>query len=355
MQARKPAGAPKKAPRSARRSLRQARKPSLPASARRSLAVWTDRAVTALPGLEPGARFGEDARFEVEAPLGSGGSSFVLLVRDARLGRRCAAKFLLPLDADLPEEIHERAKLEAHALSALQHENIVRIYDTGSFHGHPFLLMEYCEGETLEQTLQGGPLPLDRTLELASSVLDGLEHAHAHGILHLDLKPGNLWLPRTGGVKILDFGIGALKSDTERLDPELLAGTPAYMAPEQWRGLSPDVRTDIWSFGALLHETLCGELPYDYGDIFFLRQTVLAFQGPTPLSTRLGAPPSLDALLERALAPEPNDRFQSVAELRAAVEDLLIEEAGNRRALFARMLNALARRRGLRPRHPRSL
>jgi serine/threonine-protein kinase len=259
---------------------------------------------------------GLDSRFEVQALLGSGGSSVVLLVHDFKLGRNCAAKFVLPLDGEPGDGASERARLEAQALGALRHENIVGVHDLGSWEGRPFILMEYSEGETLDRVLEErGALPLGRALELGTSVLAGLEHAHSLGILHLDLKPGNLWLLRAGGLKILDFGIGA----NNRSDPSVPAGTPAYMAPEQWHALMVDVRTDIWCFGALLYETVCGELPYD-SDMLSLQQTVPSFHPIAPLSVRLGTPPSLDALFARALAPKPSDRFQSVPELRSALE-----------------------------------
>jgi eukaryotic-like serine/threonine-protein kinase len=320
MQERKPVFVAERAPRSGRAARPRDRLPRLDSSkcARRDYSAGQVLSpAPIIPGLEPGAIFGLDSRFEVQALLGSGGSSVVLLVHDFKLERNCAAKFLLPLDGEPLHGAAERARLEAQALAALHHENIVGVHDLGSWEGRPFILMEYSEGETLESVLErGSALPLGRALELGTSVLAGLEHAHSLGILHLDLKPGNLWLPRAGGVKILDFGIGA----NNRSDPSFPAGTPAYMAPEQWHALMVDVRTDIWCFGVLLYEVVCGELPYDDSDMLSLQQTAPSFHAVAPLSVRFGTPPSLDALFARSLAPKPSDRFHSVAELRSALE-----------------------------------
>jgi eukaryotic-like serine/threonine-protein kinase len=332
MQERKPVFVAERAPRSGRAARPRDRLPRLDSAkcARRDYSAGQVLSpAPIIQGLEPGALFGLDSRFEVQALLGSGGSSVVLLVRDFKLGRNCAAKFLLPLDGEPQDGAAERARLEAQALAALRHENIVGIHDLGSWEGRPFILMEYSEGETLESVLErDGALPLGRALELGTSVLAGLEHAHTLGILHLDLKPGNLWLPRAGGLKILDFGIGA----NNRSDPSFTAGTPAYMAPEQWHALTVDVRTDIWCFGALLHEAVCGELPHDNGDMLSLQQMAPSFHAVAPLSGRFGTPPSLDALFERALAPKPSARFQSVAELCSALE---LVQRDARRSQFA--------------------
>ena len=284
----------------------------------------------------PGMRFGRDSRFELVKELGSGGSSVVWLVHDQRRGRPRAAKFFYSLQGESSELTLSRARSEALVTAHSAHPNVTAVYEMGLWGEHPFLVLEYSDGVTLEQELEQGPLPLTRALAISAGVAAGLEHIHARRVLHLDIKPGNLWLPRAGGVKILDFGLSAIstrgKSGASRRG-QILVGTPAYMAPEQWRGETPDERTDLWALGVVLHEMLCGRLPYDDGDESTFREIVTAFRGPAPLRAELGAPESLDAVLSGTLAPEPKQRLGSASELLAALRRAELEtEAGVQRA-----------------------
>src|SRR3954470_13001034 len=217
--------------------------------------------------LTSGKRFGP---YEIQSPLGAGGMGEVYRARDTRLGRDVAIKILPESFARESDRLH-RFEQEARAVAALNHPNILAIFDTGQNDGSPFLVSELLEGETLRTVLDRGPLPQRKTIEYGVQIAQGLAAAHEKGIVHRDLKPENIFVTRDARIKILDFGLAKLaqKSNAATADGVTLTsshtaagvvmGTASYMAPEQVRGELSDARTDIFAFGALLYEMLSGK------------------------------------------------------------------------------------------------
>jgi serine/threonine protein kinase/tetratricopeptide (TPR) repeat protein len=281
----------------------------------------------------PGERMGgpEGRRFEILEELGNGAMGKVFRAWDEELQRAVALKFLLLREHPGRESPAERLKQEARAVARLHHENIVRVFDVAEWSGRasweppvPFIVMEILEGESLASLLRRERPLLRRTLELMSGVASGLAHAHAHQVIHRDLKPSNILLTREGGVKLLDFGLASLSSHRSPLVPELpTAGTPAYMAPEQWRGEAQDARTDLWSAGVILYELLTGELPYPPLALGELRERVLAPEPVPPLRARAPElPEEVEHLVHALLAKEPARRLRSAVELRERLRRL---------------------------------
>jgi serine/threonine protein kinase len=213
---------------------------------------------------EPGARLGP---YELTALIGAGGMGEVYRAHDTRLGRDVAIKVLPAEYATDTDRLH-RFEQEARAASALNHPNILVVYDVGAHDGAPFLVTELLEGESLRERLTRGPLAARKAADLAVQVCSGLAAAHEKGIVHRDLKPENLFVTRDGRVKILDFGLAKLRPAPQEAaaaptalhttEPGTVMGTVAYMSPEQVRGQAVDQRSDIFSLGAVLHEMVTG-------------------------------------------------------------------------------------------------
>ncbi|MFY0562780.1 protein kinase domain-containing protein [Archangium lansingense] len=263
-------------------------------------------------------------RFELFDPMGRGGMGQVFRARDATLGREVALKFLLPRPG-----FEALVLAEARAVARLDHENIVRIFDVAEWSRVPgqlrvpFLVMECLEGESLARLLEHERPELRRALDLLEAIAAGLAHAHERGIVHRDLKPGNVFLTRQGAVKLLDFGLSHLTREPVRSALQLAGGTPAYMAPEQWRGEAQDARTDIWAAGVVLYELLTGELPFQGATPAELRARVTSSEPAPPVRVRHPElPRQVEALLATALAKEPARRFASALELREELREL---------------------------------
>jgi serine/threonine protein kinase len=219
--------------------------------------------------LPAGAQLGP---YEILAPLGAGGMGEVYKARDTRLDRTVAVKVLPPHIA-AREDLRARFEREARAVSSLNHPHICVLYDIGQQDGVDFMVMEHLEGETLFDRLQKGPLPLEQALKYAMQIADAVDRAHRSGVVHRDLKPGNVMLARDG-VKVLDFGLAKTTAPktaagdgatlTAALTSEgTVLGTPQYMAPEQIEGLEADARTDIFAFGCVLYEMVTGKRAFD--------------------------------------------------------------------------------------------
>ena len=236
------------------------------------------------------------------APLGSGGMGEVWKARDTRLGRTVAIKRLKSAHS-------ERFQQEARSIAALNHPHICQIHDVGP----DYLVLEYIEGRPLR-----GPLPAEQAIRLALEIASALEEAHDHGILHRDLKPGNILVTPKGAAKLLDFGLAKLNAQTDSDDTVTIEGTvlgtTAYMSPEQATGQPVDARSDIFSFGAVLYELLSGARAFSRASTAEVLSAVLRDE-PPPLSTTA----ALERILRRCLSKVPEQRFQSVAELRAAL------------------------------------
>jgi serine/threonine-protein kinase len=279
---------------------------------------------------EPGRMLGD--RYQIGEVIGRGGMAEVHEGRDLRLGRRVAVKILRP-DLARDPSFQARFRREAQSAAALNHPNIVAVYDTGedTLMGEgetavivPYIVMEYVDGMTLRQLLASGRRLLpERALEIGAGVLSALDYAHRHGIVHRDIKPANVMLTRTGDVKVMDFGIARAMNDTNTATmtaAQSVMGTAQYLSPEQARGEVVDARSDLYSASVLLYELLTGKPPFT-GD----SPVSIAYQHvsemPTPPSqVDPGVTSEIDAVVLRALAKSPDDRYQTAAEFRADVE-----------------------------------
>ena len=274
--------------------------------------------------LAPGTRLGP---YVITAPIGAGGMGEVYKATDTRLDRTVAIK-VLPEHVASDPDLKQRFEREAKTLAALSHPHICPVFDVGSQNGIDFLVMEYLEGETLEQRLKKGALPLDQALQIGIQIADALAAAHRAGIVHRDLKPGNIMLTKSGA-KLLDFGLAktgapAVAGSLSMLPttpPNLTAqgtilGTFQYMAPEQLEGQEADARTDIFAFGAVLYEMVTGKKAFEGKSQASLIGAILK-DDPRPISTLQPlAPPLLERIVAKSLAKEPDARWQSAADLR---------------------------------------
>jgi serine/threonine protein kinase/Tol biopolymer transport system component len=263
------------------------------------------------------------SHFRVGEPLGSGGMGVVYAAEDLQLGRSVALKFLAP---ELVRDPAAKARFltEARATSALDHANLCTIHEAGeSEDGLLFLAMPRYDGESLERRIARGPLPVDEALDIGVQTARGLAKAHQHGIIHRDVKPGNLFVTRDGVVKILDFGIAKLTGEVGPTRRGTFLGTPAYMAPEQTRGKAVDARADVWSLGVVLYEMLAGRRPFVGGTGAAVVHAVLN-DTPEPLTRlRPEVPAELDRIVSRMLARDPAQRYADAAEALADLRSAL--------------------------------
>jgi eukaryotic-like serine/threonine-protein kinase len=263
--------------------------------------------------------------------LGCGGMGVVYRARDTRLGRLAALKVLRP-DSQAGADATRRLLREAQTASALNHPNILTIYEIDTDAGVDYIAMELVEGGTLADLIASGPLPAERALRLASQVADALAVAHAASIVHRDLKPSNIMMPASDRVKVVDFGLakvsGAAQSTSETTTALSTAGavvgTAPYMSPEQASGLAVDARSDLFSLGTILYEMLAGRMPFR-GDSAVGTLAAILRDTPAPIP---GVRPVVARLVDRCLRKDPSDRFQSAAELKAAIENCLAPERG---------------------------
>ncbi len=238
--------------------------------------------------------------------------------RDLRLERDVAIKLLSPEVAARPKT-RDRFEAEARAAARLSHSNIVLVYDSGEHEGVPFLVMERLPGRTLADELTHGPLAPERVRTLGVQVLAALGAAHAAGIVHRDVKPGNVLLTPDGTVKVADFGIAKSVDGVDLTTTGMLLGTPAYLSPEQLAGEPATPASDIYAVGVMLYEALTGTKPYTGASALALARAVEAGR-PTPLqSLRPDAPPDLVAPIERAMDKDPARRFATADEMAAAL------------------------------------
>ena len=270
------------------------------------------------------------SHYRILERLGGGGMGVVYLAEDTTLGRRVALKFLPPALASSTEG-RERLVREARAASALNHPHICTIHEVGDQDGQPFIAMEWLEGETLKQRLEAGALPLEQLLDAAIQIADGLEAAHERGLVHRDLKPANLFLTLRGGAKILDFGLAKsmeAASDHNTVtaqdltSPGTTVGTVAYMAPEQARGESIDARSDLFSFGLVLHEMATGQMAVPTGSTALAFDAILNRQFPGVADLNPNMPASIDRVIRRLLSKAPTSRHQSARELREELDTI---------------------------------
>lgn len=295
--------------------------------------------------LSPGTKLGP---YEVQSQLGAGGMGEVYKARDTRLDRIVAVK-ILPVHLAEKSDAKERFDREARAISSLSHPNICSLFDVGSQDGLRYLVMEFLEGETLASRLMRGPVPLQQLLKYGMEICEGLEKAHRSGVVHRDLKPGNIMLTNVG-VKLMDFGLAKSASPLSTSpvlsatltspagSPPLTAegtivGTFEYMSPEQVEGKDVDARSDIFSFGSVLYEMATGKRAFAGKSRISVASAILEKQ-PDPISTLQPlTPPTLDRAIQRCLAKDRENRWQIVRDL--LLELKWIGEAGSQASIPA--------------------
>ena len=276
----------------------------------------------------PGSRVGP---YEVASAIGSGGMGQVFRARDTKLQRDVALK-LLPDDFAADSDRLARFQREAQLLASLNHPNIAQIYGLEDSNSTPCIVMELVEGETLDERLNRGPIPVDETIRLAREIADALEAAHDRGIIHRDLKPANIKVTPEGKIKVLDFGLAKAFADTREVNVSnsptmsmvatqqgIILGTAAYMSPEQARGRSVDKRTDVWAFACVVYEMLTARPAFDGSDVSELLASVIKSE---PAWDELPAtvPPIVRTFLRRCLEKDPKRRIHDIADVRLALE-----------------------------------
>jgi len=280
--------------------------------------------------LTPGTRLGP---YEIVAPLGAGGMGEVYRARDTRLGRDVAVK-VLPQHLSSSAEVRARFEREAKTVSGLNHPHVCVLHDVGREGTTDYLVMELVEGETLAQRLSRGALPVPDVLKLGAQIADALDRAHRAGVVHRDLKPGNIMLTR-GGAKLMDFGLaratglagagngsGALGGMTQ--SPTIaqpltaegsIVGTFQYMSPEQLEGREADPRSDLWALGCVLYEMTTGRRAFDGATQASLISAIMR-DAPRPMTELVPmSPPGLDRLVRQCLAKDPDERWQSAGDI----------------------------------------
>src|SRR6202021_2126735 len=259
--------------------------------------------------------------YEVQSPLGAGGMGEVYRARDSRRNRDVAIK-ILPASFSVDPERLQRFAQESRAAAALNHPNILSIYDIGEDRGAPYVVSELLEGETLRDRLREGALSSRKAIEYAQQIARGLAAAHEKGIVHRDLKPENLFITNDGHAKILDFGLAKfIRPETVASDNTAtvqvateagtVLGTAGYMSPEQVRGKEADPRSDIFAFGAILYEMLSGKRAF-HGDSAADTMSAILKEEPPELSeTNRNVSPALERIVRHCLEKNPAERFQS--------------------------------------------
>jgi len=257
------------------------------------------------------------SHYRILSKLGEGGMGVVYLAEDTKLQRTVALKFL---SADeVGEEERERFLLEARAAATIQHPNVCPIHAVEEEDGRLFFAMAYIKGRTIRQLLENGPLPIDRAVELAQQIAAGLAAAHQQGVVHRDIKSGNVIIDEHGNAIILDFGLATRASAARITRSGKRLGTPAYMSPEQIQSNEVDHRTDLWSLGVVLFEMLTGRLPFHEDGSYNVLFSIV--QSPIPKLREIlpEAPKDLEDIVTRALAKNPKDRWQNAGQMAAAL------------------------------------
>jgi Tol biopolymer transport system component len=271
--------------------------------------------------------------YEILTRLGAGGMGEVYRARDPRLNRDVAIKMLHASVAGDPERL-QRFTAEAQAVAALNHPNVLTVYEVGAHEGHPFMATELLEGETLRARLAAGPMPVSKAIDYARQTAAGLAAAHARGITHRDIKPENLFVTPDGRVKILDFGLAKARTVGSKTQDDatvmapvateagVVLGTVGYMSPEQVRARPVDHRTDIFSLGVVLYEMLTGRRPFAGDSTVETMNAILTSDPPDLTSSARMASPPLTELVRHCLEKNPDERFQSARDLAFALQAL---------------------------------
>jgi beta-lactam-binding protein with PASTA domain/predicted Ser/Thr protein kinase len=260
-----------------------------------------------------------DGRYRIQRKLGAGGMADVYLAEDQELGRRVAIKILNSRHGN-DDQFIERFRREAKNAAALNHPNIVSIYDRGEAEDTYYIAMEFLDGRTLKELIVSrGAAPINVAIEYARQILSALRFAHRHGIVHRDIKPHNVLVDGEGRVKVTDFGI-ARAGTSQMTETGSIVGTAQYLSPEQARGGEVDPRSDLYSLGVVLYELLTGKTPFDGETPVEIAMKHLSTTPKPPSKLRPDIPPELDMVVLRALAKNPDDRYQSADEMEADLE-----------------------------------
>ena len=285
------------------------------------------------------------SHYKILEKLGGGGMGVVYKAQDLKLGRSVALKFLPP-ELTLDPEAKDRFIQEAKAASALQHNNICTVHDIDqTTDGRMFIVMDCYEGETLKQKIENGPLKIEEATDLSIQIAQGLAEAHAHGIVHRDVKPANILITKGGVAKIVDFGLAKLSGVSKLTKTGSTLGTAAYMSPEQARGGEVDHRTDIWSLGVVLYEMVTGRQPFKSEYEQALVYSILS-EEPEPMThVRSHVPPALESVVTKAIRKGKDERYQRITEMLTDLESLreqLRADTSKRQAPIEKMQPSIA-------------
>src|SRR5262249_46866084 len=289
--------------------------------------------------------------YEIVSLLGAGGMGEVYLAEDPRLSRQVAIK-MLPAEFAKDTDRLRRFEQEARATSALNHPNILTVYDIGAYEGAPYIVAELLEGEELSELIKQGAITPRKAVDCARQIAEGLAAAHAKGVVHRDLKPENLFVTNDGRVKILDFGLAKLHSQqfsgidkdapTQKriTDPGVIMGTVGYMSPEQVRGQETDHRSDIFAFGVILYEMLAGRRAFRGDSAIEVMNAILKEEPPELGELGMTIAPGLEKVVRRCLEKKPEHRFHSAHDLGFALDAVAsLSSSGLNQTKVARALD----------------